>query len=124
MDFKAKSSRMCQLGIRGKFFNYSIICVHAPIEDKNEEEKDAFYDDLDKTYEECHGKDAKIIIHGLNAKIGKEDIYRPITRKYSGTTNSNDNGIRLINFDSSQNMVIGSTMFRAVFWVILPCNDC
>jgi hypothetical protein len=24
MDFKAKSSRMCQLRIKGKFFNYSI----------------------------------------------------------------------------------------------------
>jgi hypothetical protein len=47
MDFKAKSSRMCQLQIRGKFFNYSIIYVHAPTEDKNEEEKDAFYGDLE-----------------------------------------------------------------------------
>jgi hypothetical protein len=27
--------------------------VHTPTEDKNEEEKDAFYDDLDKTYEVC-----------------------------------------------------------------------
>jgi hypothetical protein len=51
MDFKAKSSKMCRLRIRGKFFNYSIVCVHAPTEDKNEEKKDAFYDDLDKTYE-------------------------------------------------------------------------
>jgi hypothetical protein len=47
MDFKAKSSRMCRLQIRGKFFNYSIINVHAPTEDKNEEEKDAFYGDLE-----------------------------------------------------------------------------
>jgi hypothetical protein len=44
------------------FFNYSIICVHAPTEDKNKEAKDAFYDDLDKTYEECPGRDVKIII--------------------------------------------------------------
>jgi hypothetical protein len=51
---------------------------------KNEEEKDAFYDDLDNTYEECPGRDVKIIIGGLNAKIGREDVYRPTTGKYSG----------------------------------------
>jgi hypothetical protein len=50
-------------------------------------------------------------VSDLDAKIGKEDIYRPTTVKYSGTTKSNDNGITLINSASSQNMVIGSTMF-------------
>jgi exonuclease III len=71
--------------------------------DKNEEEKDAFYDDLDKTYEECPGRDVKIIIGDLNAKIGREDIYRPTIGKYSGHTKFNDSGIKLINFASSQN---------------------
>jgi hypothetical protein len=42
MDFKAKLTRMCRLRIRGKFFNYSIICVHAPTEEKNGEEKMPF----------------------------------------------------------------------------------
>jgi hypothetical protein len=45
----------------------------------------------------------------LNAKTGKE-IYRPTIGKYSRHIKSNDNGIRLINFAPSQNMVIGSTM--------------
>jgi hypothetical protein len=109
MDFKAKSSRMCQQ-IRGKFFNYSIIYVHALTKEKNEEEKDAFYDDLDKTYEECPGTNVKIIIDDLNAKTAREDTYRPIIGKYSGHTKSNDNQIRLINFASPRNMVIDSTM--------------
>jgi hypothetical protein len=41
---------------------------------------------LDKTYEECPGMDVKIIIGDLNAKIGKEKIYRPTTGKYSEHT--------------------------------------
>jgi hypothetical protein len=82
-------------------FNYSTICVHAPTEDKNEEEKGAFYDDLGKTYKECPGRDAKIIIGDLNAKTGRENIYRQTIGKYSGHTKSNGNGIRLINFASS-----------------------
>jgi hypothetical protein len=111
MDFKAKSSRMCWLRIKGQFFNYSITCVHTPTEDKNEEEKDVFCDNLDKTYEECPGRDVKIIIGDLNAKTDKEDSYRPTIGKYSAHTKSNDSGIRLINFASSRNMVTGSTMF-------------
>jgi endonuclease/exonuclease/phosphatase family metal-dependent hydrolase len=66
---------------------------------------------LDKTYEECPGRDVKIIIGDLNAKTDKEDSYRPTIGKYSVHTKSNDSGIRLINFASSRNMVTGSTMF-------------
>jgi hypothetical protein len=66
---------------------------------------------LDKTYEECLGRDVKIIIGDLSTKIGKEDIYMPTIVKYSGHTKSNYNGIRLITFTSSRNMVSGSTMF-------------
>jgi hypothetical protein len=41
---------------------------------------------LDKTYEEWPGRDVKIIIGDLNAKIGKENIYRPKIGKYSEHT--------------------------------------
>jgi hypothetical protein len=51
------------------------------------------------------------LVGDLNAKIRREDIYRPTTGKYSGYTKASDNGIRLINFASSQNMVTGGTMF-------------
>jgi exonuclease III len=33
LDFQAKSHRTCRLRIKGKFFNYSLICAHSPTED-------------------------------------------------------------------------------------------
>jgi hypothetical protein len=36
-----------QLGIKGKFSDYSLICAHSPTEDKSDEEKDSFCDELD-----------------------------------------------------------------------------
>jgi hypothetical protein len=39
-------------------------------------------------------------------------MYRPITGKYSLSTLSNDNGIRLINFACYKNMVVASTLFN------------
>jgi hypothetical protein len=106
LDFQAKSHRTCRLRIKGKFFSYSLICAHSPIEDK-----DPFYDELDEIYSECPRRDCKIIIGAMNAKVGNEDVYRSFIGKYSLHNKTRDNGMRLINFASSRNMVVGSTMF-------------
>jgi hypothetical protein len=63
--------------------NYSHICVHAPTEEKDDDdEKGNFYEDLDQTYEECPKRGLKITTGDLNAKIGQEEMYRSITGKY------------------------------------------
>jgi len=59
----------------------------------------------------CPKRDLQIIIRDLNAKIGQEEKYRPITGKYSLHTLSSDNGIRLINFARAKNMVVANTLF-------------
>jgi endonuclease/exonuclease/phosphatase family metal-dependent hydrolase len=82
------------------------------MEEKDDDENDTFYEDLDQIYEECPKRDAKIIIGDLNAKAGQEEMYRPIIGKYSLHTLSNDNGIRHINFSCSKNMVAASTLFN------------
>jgi hypothetical protein len=48
----------------------------------------------------------------MNAKVGKKQVYRPVTGKHSLHKMSNDNRMRLINFASSRNVVVGSTMFE------------
>ena len=110
-DFKAKTPRICKICVRGLFFNCSLICVHARTEEKDDE-KDNFYEDLNQIYEECPKRDVKIIIGDLNAKIGQEEMYRPITGKYSLHTLSNDNRMRFINFACFENVVVGGTLFN------------
>jgi len=68
-DFKAKTPRICKICVRGLFLNSSLICVHAPIEEGDDDEKDNFYEDLDQIYEECPQRDIKIIIGDRNAKM-------------------------------------------------------
>ena len=111
-DFKAKTPRICKIRVGGLFFKYSPICIHAQTEEKDDDEKDNFYEDLNQIYEECPKRDIKIIIGDLNAKVGQKEMYRPITRKYSLHTLSDDNGIRPINFACSRNMVVASTLFN------------
>jgi hypothetical protein len=47
-----------------------------------------------------------------NAKIGREEVNRPIIGKYRLHTVSNDNGIRLIDFASSKNNLVASTLYN------------
>lgn len=110
--FNRIDERMCTLRIRGKFFNYTLINVHAPTEEKQFEDKDIFYEKLVRVYDEAPNHDIKIILGDLNAKIGREHIYRPTIGKYSLHEISNDNGSRVIDFASSRNMVVSSTYFE------------
>jgi hypothetical protein len=112
MNFQLKSPHMCWLRIRGKFFNYSIINAPAPMEDKSDIEKDAFYEGLRNLYDDCPKHDVKLIIGDLNAQIGKEAIYYPTTVNEAIHQESNENGKRLIHFAASRNMVIGTTLFQ------------
>jgi hypothetical protein len=76
-----------------------------------EEEKDSFYDLLQKTYEQSPSYDVKIVRGDMNAQVGKEEMYCPTTGKQSLHEKTNDNEDRLIQF-ATLNMVIGSTMFQ------------
>jgi endonuclease/exonuclease/phosphatase family metal-dependent hydrolase len=111
MDFKAISTRICTLRLKGEFYIYTIINVHTSTEVCTEEEKESFYDLLQKTYEECPYYDVKIAVGDMNAQIGKEEVYYPTIGKHSLHESTNDNGYRLIKFAALNNMVIGSTVF-------------
>ena len=111
IDFKPINERMCVLRIRGRFHNYSLICVHAPTEDKDNKEKEAFYDMLEKVYETCPKFDIKICLGDYNAKVGKEAEASPNVGQHSLHDESNINGEYLVNYAVSQKMTIVGTEF-------------
>ncbi|XP_042911563.1 uncharacterized protein [Parasteatoda tepidariorum] len=78
MNFIAVSPRLCVIRIRGQFFHYSIICAHAPTEDRSDDEKETFYEELDKIFNDCPRHDRKLIIGDLNAKVGKESEFHSV----------------------------------------------
>ena len=44
----------------------------------------------------------KILLGDFNAKLGKEDIFKPIIGQESLHQDSNENGVRLVNFATSK----------------------
>jgi len=53
----------------------------------------------------------KMLLGEFNAKVGRENIFKPTIRQESLHQDSNDNGVRLDNFATSKNLVVKSTMF-------------
>jgi hypothetical protein len=47
----------------------------------------------------------------FNAKVGREDIFKPIIGKDSLQKISNDAGVRVVNVATSKNLIVNSTMF-------------
>jgi hypothetical protein len=54
----------------------------------------------------------KILLGDFNAKVGREDIFKPIIGNESLHKNSNENGVRLVHFVTSKTLIIKSAMFR------------
>ena len=53
----------------------------------------------------------KILLGYFNAKLGKEDIFKLTIGNDSLHQDSNDNGVRIVNFTTTKNLVVKSMMF-------------
>jgi hypothetical protein len=50
INFTPINERLCVIRIKGRFINYSLINIHAPTNDSEEEAKDQFYEQLEGAY--------------------------------------------------------------------------
>jgi len=53
----------------------------------------------------------KILLEDFNEKVERENIFRLTIGKESLHQDSNDNGVRTVNFATSKNLVVKSMMF-------------
>jgi hypothetical protein len=53
----------------------------------------------------------KILLGDFNAKVGREDIFKLTIGNESLHKISNDNGVRVINFATTKNLTVKSTVF-------------
>jgi len=53
----------------------------------------------------------KILLGDFNEKVCRENIFKPTIGNESIHQDSNDNGVRIVNFATSKNLVVKSIMF-------------
>jgi hypothetical protein len=51
--------------------------VHTPKEDEIDEVRDRFYEELERLFHEFPKYRVKILIGDFDAKVGREDIFKP-----------------------------------------------
>jgi exonuclease III len=83
MEFEAVNDRICKIRPKGRYRNMTIISTHAPMEEKEEYEKEEFYDMLEEICNEVLKYDIIIIMGDFNAKIGKEKHLMKVAGKYA-----------------------------------------
>jgi endonuclease/exonuclease/phosphatase family metal-dependent hydrolase len=88
-----------------------VVNIHAPSEEKCEEVKDSFYEELEEVFDQFPKYYMKILLGDFNAKLGREHIFKPKIGQDSLHQVSNENGDGLVNFATSKNLVVKSTMF-------------
>jgi hypothetical protein len=105
------SDRMLYIILRGRWCHIIVLNVHTPTEDKTDDVKDSFYKELERLFDKFPKYHMKILLGDLNAKVGRKDIFKPTIGNESLYEFSNDNGVRLVNFATSKNLRVKSTVY-------------
>jgi hypothetical protein len=83
--------------------------VHAPAEEKYDDAKYSFSEELDSVFDQFPKYHMEILLGDFNAKVGREDIFKPTIGNESLYETSNDNGVRVVNCAPSKNLVVKNT---------------
>jgi exonuclease III len=102
---------MSYIILRGRWFDIIVLNVHAPTEDKIDDIKDRVYEELEQVFDKFRKHPMKILLGDFNAKVGREDVFKPTIGNESLHEIGNDNGVRIVNFATSKNLIVKSTMF-------------
>jgi hypothetical protein len=114
--FEFVSDRMSCITLRGRWCHIIFLNVHAPTQDKIDNVKDSFYEELERVFDKFLNI-MKILLGDFNAKVSREDIYKPTIGNESLHEISNDNGIGIVNFATSKNLTVKSTVLLEGAWL-------
>jgi hypothetical protein len=89
--------------------------VHAPTEDKDDDIKDNFYEELEEVFDQFLRYRMENLRGDFNAKIRRDDIFKPIIGNKSLHEASNDNRVRVVNFSTSNNLSRAQHFHTATF---------
>jgi hypothetical protein len=111
------SDRMSYITLNGRWCDIIVLNIHAPNEDKDNDIKDSFYEELEQVFDQFLRYHMKILLRYFSAKVGREDTFKPIIGNESLHEASNDNGVRVVNFTTSKNLLLRSQHFHTATFI-------
>jgi hypothetical protein len=100
------SDRRSYIALRGRWYYIIVLNVHAPTDTK-----DSFYEELEGVFDQFSKYHMKILLGDFNPKVGRTDIFKLTFGNESLHKTSKDDGVRVVNFATSENLIVKSTMF-------------
>jgi hypothetical protein len=105
------SDRMSYIILRGRWCAIIVLNVHALTEDKINDVKNKLYEGLQCVFDKFSKYYMKITLGHFNAKVGREEIFKPTIGNQCLHEISNDSRVRVVNFATSKNLIVKSTMY-------------
>jgi len=105
------SDCMSYIVLRGRWCNIIFLNVHEPREEESDDSKGSFYEELEQVLYQFPKYDMKNLLGDFNAKVGRENIFKLTIGNESLHQDSNDNGVRIVNFATSKSLDVKSIMF-------------
>jgi hypothetical protein len=72
--FEFVSNVMSYIILRRCWSHIIVLNIHASTEDKTDDVKDSFYEEMEHVFDKFPKSHMKILFGGLNAKVGREDF--------------------------------------------------
>jgi hypothetical protein len=85
--------------------------VRAPTEDRDDDIKNSFYEELEPVFDQFPRYHMKILPGDFNLTVGRENVFKPMHNNESLHEANNDNGVRVVNFVTSKDLIVKSTTF-------------
>ena len=113
MGYNLVNERIVLVRIRGRHRNLTSIQVYAPTTQADDEEIEAFYEELQVTIAKVNKRDVAVIMGDFNAKIGENwgRLNSNAIGPY-GLGGRNPRGDRLEDFAVENDLVIANTLFQ------------
>ena len=110
MGYQPISSRLITIRLHAAPFNITVVQVYAPTSDYEDEVVEELYEDLQRIIDNTAKSDVLILQGDWNAKVGKEEHRDwPGVCGRVGNTTTNERGLRLLEFASSNNLKLANT---------------
>nr|KAG5712555.1 hypothetical protein BaRGS_011529 [Batillaria attramentaria] len=111
LSWEPVSPRILSARFNSKGRKVTILQCYAPTNVADEEEKENFYEQLQAALDKAPRRDLKILMGDLNAKVGTDNTDRELIMGKHGTGTQNENGELFTEFCTTNDLVIGGTIF-------------
>jgi exonuclease III len=111
LDFEPQNNRICKIRLKGSFRNITVISAYAPTNDKDDQEKETFYENRKEIFNRIPRHDMVVIMGYFNIKLGKKEYLQPVAGPHTIHDLYYENGNMLTQYAIRNRVIIKSTMF-------------